>query len=66
MTIFLPLNCTFHKTSQMYLNVLHKYLYCNVNLNGEKIKFLKIKICMIFEYVWNSREFSGENGDWLS
>ena len=50
----------------MYLNVLHKYLYCNVNLNGEKIKFLKIKICMIFEYVWNSREFSGENGDWLS
>ena len=51
MTIFPPLNCTFHKTSQMYLNALHKYLYCNVKLNSEKIKFFEIIFCMLFEYV---------------
>ena len=55
MTIFVPLMCTFHKTSQVYLTVLHKYMNCNVKLNGEKIEFDKIKICIVFEYEWNSR-----------
>ena len=34
--------------------------------NGEKIKIDEIKICVIFQCEWNSRQFSGENGDWLS
>ena len=34
--------------------------------NGEKIKMDDIKICVLFECEWNSRQFSGENGDWLS
>ena len=53
-------------TSQLYLTVLHKYMNCNVKWNGEKAKIDGIKICVIFEYEWNSRQFSGENGDWLS
>ena len=39
---------------------------CNVKWNGEKIKIGEIKIFVIFESEWNSRYFSGENGDWLS
>jgi len=46
--------CTLHKTSQLYLTVLHKYMNCNVKWNGEKIKIGGIKISVIFEYEWNS------------
>ena len=35
-------------------------------MKGEKIKIGEIKIFVIFECEWNSRYFSGENGDWLS
>ena len=55
MTIFDPLKCTLHKTSQLYLTVLHKYMNCNVKWNGEKIKIYEIKICVMFEYYWNMR-----------
>ena len=34
-------------------------------MNGEKIKIDEFKICVIFEYEWNSRYFSVESGDWL-
>ena len=61
MTIIIRVNCTFHVTSQLYLTVLHKYMKCNVKWSGEKIK-----ICVKFECEWNSRYFSGDNGDWLS
>ena len=27
---------------------------------------MKLKFCVIFEYEWNRRLFSGEDGDWLS
>jgi len=66
MTQFKRPICTLHKTSQLYLTVLHKYMNCNVKWNGEKIKIGEIKIFVIFESEWNSRYFSGENGDWLS
>ena len=39
-------------TSPLYLTVLHKYMNCNVKCNGEKIKTLEIKICVIFESEW--------------
>ena len=39
---------------------------CNVKWNGEKIKIDEIKICVMFEYEWNSGQFSGENGEWKS
>ena len=55
MTILKPAICTLHKTSQLYLTVLHKYMKCNVKCNCEKIKFDEAKICVIFEYEWNSR-----------
>ena len=37
-----------------------------MNWNGERINIDEINICVIFECEWNSRQFSGENGDWLS
>ena len=46
--------CTLHKTSQLYLTVLHKYMNCNVKWNGEKINIGEIKICVIFGCEWNS------------
>ena len=52
--------------SQLCLTLLHKYMNCNMKRNGEKIKIDETKICVIFECEWNSRQFSGENGDWLS
>ena len=58
--------CTLHKTSQLYLTVLHNYTNCNVKWNDEKVKVDEFKICVIFECEWNSGQFSGENGDWLS
>ena len=66
MTQFKPPICTLHITSQQYLTVLHKCMNCNVKWNGGKFKIGEIKICVIFEYEWNSRQFIGENGDWLS
>jgi len=42
-------------TSQHYLTVLHNYMNYYVKWNGEKIKTLEIKICVIFECEWNSR-----------
>jgi hypothetical protein len=35
-------------------------------LNGEKVKFEQIEISVIFECEWNSGQFSGENGEWVS
>ena len=55
MAIYDLLNCTLHKMSQLYITILHKYMDCNVKSNGEKIKTLEIKICVIFESEWNSR-----------
>jgi hypothetical protein len=54
MTQFKRLICILHKTSQLYLTVLHKYMKCNVKLNGGKIKIDEIKTCVIFECKWNS------------
>jgi len=54
MTVFDRLKCTIHKTSQLYVTALHKYMDCNEKWNGEKIKFDGIKICVIFECEWNS------------
>ena len=54
MTVFDRLKCTLHKTSPFYLNVLHKYMNCNVKWNGEKINIDEIIICVIFECEWNS------------
>jgi hypothetical protein len=48
MTEFKHLNCTLHKTPQLYLTVLHKYMDCNVKWNEEKIRIGEIKICVIF------------------
>jgi hypothetical protein len=55
MTQFKRLICTLHKTSQLYLIVLHKYMNCNVKLNGEKLEMVKLNICVLFECEWNSR-----------
>jgi len=38
MTQFKRPMCSLHKTSQLCINVLHKYMNCNVKWNGEKIK----------------------------
>jgi hypothetical protein len=38
----------------------------NVKLNGEKFKINEIKICVIFECEWKSRQFRGENDEYLS
>jgi hypothetical protein len=46
--------CTLHNTSQLYLTVLHTYMDCNVQLNGELVGIDKTKICVIFGYEWNS------------
>ena len=51
---FKRLLCTLHKTSKLYLTVLHKYMNCNVKWNGEKIKIDEIKFCVIFGCEWNS------------
>jgi len=48
-------NRTLHISSQLYHTVLHKYMNCNVKWNGENIKIDEIKICVIFEFEWNSR-----------
>ena len=65
MTKFKRLTCTLHKMSQFYLILLHKYMNCNVKWNGQKIKIEQIKICVIFECEWNSRQLRGENDDWI-
>jgi len=43
MTQFKSPVCALHKTSQMYLTVLHKYMNCNLKWNGEKIKIGETK-----------------------
>jgi hypothetical protein len=35
---------TLHKTSQLYLTVLHKYINCSVKWNAEKVKIGGIEI----------------------
>jgi hypothetical protein len=43
MTQYKRLMCTLHKTSQLYLTVVHKHMNCNVKLNGEILKLVKLK-----------------------